>query len=77
MLFRSRNKTIKVNRGGAFCDCGLKIFRKIAGQELTDKDIIDLLTKGKTREISGFTNNSGKEFSASIILQDGKTSFQR
>lgn len=72
-----RNKTIKVNRGGAFCDCGLKIFRKIAGQELTDKDIIDLLTKGKTREISGFTNNSGKEFSASIILQDGKTSFQR
>lgn len=70
------NETVKVNKAGAFCDCGLKIFRNMAGHSLTDAEITMLLTKGKTREIKDFEGKGGKKFSAYVILNDGKTEFE-
>jgi DNA topoisomerase III len=55
------------------CDnpsCGLPVFRQIAGKTLTDKDILDLLIKGKTEVIKGFNSKQGKAFSASIIFDE-------
>ncbi len=53
------------------CDnpsCGFPVFRQIAGKTLTDKDIQDLLTKGKTGIIKGFNSKQGKSFSAAITF---------
>lgn len=41
-------KDVKLNKYGCFCDCGLKLFRSIAGKTLTDKDFELLLKKRKT-----------------------------
>lgn len=73
---RCKEKEITLNKAGAFCECGLKIFKKVAGKELTDAQIKTILSKGKSEEISGFVGKSGKEFSASIGLkEDGTTEF--
>lgn len=70
-------KDLKLNRGGAFCDdeCGFKLFRKVAGCELTDKDIKDLLVKGKTAKTLSFTSKAGKQFDAFLTLENGQTKF--
>jgi DNA topoisomerase-3 len=47
-------------------DCGLVIFRSKNEKELSDKQIIDLLTTGKTSVIKGFKNKDGKTFDAAI-----------
>jgi DNA topoisomerase III len=55
------------------CDnpsCGFPIFRQIAGKTLADKDILDLLTKGKTEEIKGFQSKQGKTFNAGITFDE-------
>lgn len=69
-------QTVKMNKNGAFCECGLKIFRTVAGHTLTDAELKDLIVKGQTKTINGFKSKNGKEFSASIILNDGKTEFK-
>lgn len=70
-----QNESVKINKGGAFCNCGLKIFRNMAGHSFSDKELESLLAKGRTKQIQDFTSKSGKEFSASVILVDGKTQF--
>lgn len=47
-------------------DCALPVFRQKAGKTLTDADITDLLTKGETGVIKGFSSKAGKAFSASV-----------
>ena len=71
-------KELKVNKGGAFCEeeCGFKLFRKVAGYELTDKDIKDLLVKGKTAKALSFTSKAGKPFEAFLTLENGQTKFE-
>lgn len=49
-------------------DCGLKVFRTICNKELTDKQITELLTKGKTGIIKGLKGKSGKTFDASLAF---------
>lgn len=57
--------------------CGLMIFRSIAGKELTDTQIADLLVKGKTGLIKGFTSKAGKPFDAHVTLDSNcKTAFE-
>ena len=47
-------------------NCGLTVFRTISGKQLSDKQITDLLTNGKTPEIKGFKNKEGKPFNAPL-----------
>ena len=57
-------------------ECGMPVFKQVAGKLLTDSDITDLLTKGKTRTLNGFTSKQGKSFSAAIAFdEDFNTKF--
>ena len=51
-------------------ECGMPVFKQVAGNLLTDADITDLLTKGKTRTLNGFTSKQGKPFSAAIAFDE-------
>lgn len=51
-------------------ECGMPVFKQVAGKLLTDSDITDLLTKGKTRTLNGFTSKQGKTFSAAIAFDE-------
>lgn len=56
------------------CDnaaCGLPVFRMKAGKTLSDAEITELLTKGRTGVIKGFNSKQGKAFSA-IVAFDGE-----
>lgn len=64
---------VRINRGGAFCDCGLKVFRKIAGHTLTDKELEKLLKRKKLTGISDFKSKEGTDFSADIIINGNET----
>lgn len=57
--------------------CGLMVFRTIAKKELTDGQIKDLLTKGKTGVIKGFKSKENKPFDATLAFDtEHKTVFQ-
>ena len=49
-------------------DCGLAVFRSKGEKTLTDSQITDLVTKGKTSLIKGFKNRDGKVFDAHITF---------
>lgn len=51
-------------------ECGMPVFKQVAGKLLTDSDITDLLTKGKTKTLNGFTSKQGKPFSAAIAFDE-------
>ena len=51
-------------------ECGMPVFKQVAGKLLTDADITDLLIKGKTRTLNGFTSKQGKSFSAAIAFDE-------
>jgi len=56
------------------CDnaaCGLPVFRVKAGKTLSDGEIAELLTKGRTGLLKGFNSKQGKAFSA-IVAFDGE-----
>lgn len=55
--------------------CDFTIWKTVAGKELTEKQIMDLLTKGRTAKIKGFTSRKGTKFDACLKLVDGKVSF--
>ena len=67
--------TIRLGEKTAWCkSCNLTVYRNVAGKKLSDSAMTDLLTKGKTRMLSGFKSKSGKEFSAAVeLMEDGKT----
>ena len=46
--------------------CGLVVFRNRSEKELSDKQISDLLSKGKTAVIKGFKSKNGKPFDAAL-----------
>jgi DNA topoisomerase-3 len=50
--------------------CGLVIFRSVSEKQLTDKQIMELLTKGKTAIIKGFKSKSGKSFDAALQFDE-------
>lgn len=51
-------------------DCGLPVFRLKAGRTLSDDEITDLLTKGKTETLRGFRSRQGKSFETSVAFDD-------
>ena len=53
------------------CDndaCGLPVFRIKAGKTLSDAEITELLTQGRTGVIKGFNSKQGKVFSAVVAF---------
>ena len=59
-------KVIRCNNSS----CGFPVFRQIAGKTLTDQEVMELLTKGKTGVIKGFNSRQGKAFSAAITFDE-------
>lgn len=55
--------------------CNFSISKKIANKSLTNKNIMDLLTKQKTTKIKGFISKAQKTFDAVLIIKDKKVSF--
>ena len=51
-------------------ECGMPVFKQVAGKLLSDADITELLTKGKTKTLNGFTSKQGKPFSAAIVFDE-------
>ncbi|GHV05627.1 DNA topoisomerase [Bacteroidia bacterium] len=51
-------------------NCGLVVFRTVSEKELTDKQILELLTKCKTAVINGFKSKAGKVFLAALKFDD-------
>ena len=49
-------------------DCSFTLFRNKGGKVLTDKQIVELVTKGCTPLIKGFRNREGKGFDAALVL---------
>lgn len=56
--------------------CKFTIWSQVAGKKLTDNLIKQLLTKGKTGYLKGFTSTKGKKFDAYLIYKDGKLDFE-
>lgn len=59
--------------------CEFKLWRQIAGITLSEGDLKDLLEKGETKRIKGFTKKDKTEFSAKLVLDDkatGKVSYK-
>ena len=49
-------------------DCGLTVFRGKGEKQITDSQIADLVTKGKTSLIKGFRSREGKPFDAYLTF---------
>ena len=57
-------------------DCAMPVFRQIAGRTLTNAEMTDLLTKGRTELLKGFKSKQGKAFSAIVTFDaDFNTKF--
>ena len=55
------------------CDnetCALPVFRQVAGKLLSDKEITDLLTEGRTAVLHGFKSKQGKSFDAVLAFDE-------
>lgn len=58
-------------------DCGFSFSYKIAGKEMKENDLKDLINNRRTKKLTGFVSKAGKKFSASLVLkEDGKTEFK-
>ena len=58
-------------------DCNFHIFREVCGTLLSEDNIRDLLTTGRTPILNGLTSKVGKKFNARLILnEDYTTSFE-
>ncbi|WP_129593946.1 type IA DNA topoisomerase [Seramator thermalis] len=57
--------------------CGLTVFRNKSSKDLTDGQLKDLLTKGKTGTIKGFKSKENKPFDAAVAFDaEYKTVFE-
>ncbi len=58
-------------------DCTLTVFRNKGDRQLTDSQITDLVTKGRTSLIKGFRNKDGKAFDAHVAFdKDFRTVYE-
>jgi DNA topoisomerase-3 len=65
-------KVVRCDNAG----CGLPVFRMKAGRMLSDNEIRDLLTEGKTKVLKGFKSRQGKDFDATVTFDgDFNTTF--
>ena len=56
-------------------DCEFVIWKKIAKKDISKEVVTDLISGNKTQVLNGFISKTGKPFSASLIIKDGKVSF--
>ena len=55
------------------CDneaCALPVFRQVAGRMLSDTEMTQLLTAGKTDVLKGFKSKQGKSFDVALVLDE-------
>ncbi len=52
-------------------DCKFSIPKIIAGKELSEKNIKDLINKGTTGRVSGFISKLGRPFASTLVIKDG------
>ena len=58
-------------------DCDFHVFREVCRTLLTEDNIRDLLTTGRTPILKGLTSKAGKKFNARLVLnEDYTTSFE-
>jgi len=50
--------------------CGFTIWKRVAGKQLTEKQVKDLLSKGRTSRLRGFTSRAGRKFEARLKLDE-------
>ena len=53
--------------------CDFHIFREVCGTLLTEGNIRDLITTGRTPVLKGLTSKAGKKFNARLVLKDDYT----
>lgn len=57
--------------------CDFRVFREICGTFLSEDNIRDLITTGRTPILKGLTSRAGKKFNARLVLkEDFSTSFE-
>lgn len=65
------NNKLKKNLRNVFCDCKFRIPLTIAGKELTEEIVSELLTEKRTKEkVQGFTAKSGNLFDAYLEMNE-------
>lgn len=81
---KCKKGNIKKSKKGAYCSnfkndeftCDFFVFKKMASKTLSEKNITDLITKGRTTKIKGFKSKAGKPFEAVVLLdEEYKTKF--
>jgi DNA topoisomerase-3 len=70
--------TLIENRKGFGCStwrsredpgCGFVVWKSIAGRQITDEIVRELVSKGRTGELTGFRSRAGRPFSAALVLE--------
>ncbi len=56
--------------------CTFTVNTTVAGKNLSEANIRELVRKGRTKVIKGFKSKAGKPFDAMLVLRDGKTEFE-
>ena len=57
--------------------CGFHVFREVCGIHLSEDNICDLISSGRTPILKGLTSKAGKKFNARLVLgEDYATSFE-
>ena len=57
--------------------CGFHVFREVCGIHLSEDNIRDLISSGRTPILKGLTSKAGKKFNAQLVLgEDYATSFE-
>ena len=53
--------------------CGFHVFRDVSGIHLSEDNIRDLISSGRTPILKGLTSKAGKKFNARLVLKDDYT----
>ena len=53
--------------------CGFHVFREVSGIHLSEDNIRDLISSGRTPILKGMTSKAGKKFNARLVLKDDYT----
>ena len=53
--------------------CGFHVFREVCGIHLSEDNIRDLISSGRTPILKGLTSKAGKKFNARLVLKDDYT----
>lgn len=74
------NGVLKENQKSYYCEnwkeCGFSIWKQISGKRLNISIVKELLEKGYTKKIKGFKSKTGKNFDATLILENNKIKFK-